>query len=382
MEPMELLKKIVSIHSVFPQERELAHFLAARLERCGFVVQMHEFETGRYNVLASRGTRGKPILLYAHMDTVPAYGYEATGQDPLRLEERDGRLYGLGVYDMKTGLAAILKTMEEVRTDRTIKILFASDEEADSRGCYAAAQTGFLQGVEFALSTELSDVHDPGERTRTITLGRRGRVQYEIEVPGRSFHAAKMERGISAVTEASKLAIELERMNAELPRHAHLSHGNQYVRRFFSESVSLSLPDTATLWVDRHLVPPESAESARQQIEQKIDSLYRNGILRETDGRRARVQIRPREVPYMMPYEVRSDNPQVQRLSTVIQQTLNVPARYNYGLTVADENMIAMQGIPVVCYGPIGDGEHSGGEWILKKSYLEMIEVLKNYLTG
>jgi succinyl-diaminopimelate desuccinylase len=381
MEPVELLRKLVSINSVFPNERELAGFLVEELERYRFDVRLQEFGEGRVNVLAERGSSGKPLLLYAHMDTIPAYGYDEVGRkrDPFVLEERDGRLYGLGAYDMKAGIAAILKAVENAENDRAIKIMFVSDEEADSQGCYEVTKTDFLKDVGFVISTEISDVGDANEATRTITLGRRGRVQYEIEIPGKSYHAAKMENGVSAVTEASKIAIELEKMNSELPKHPQLSQGNQFVRRIFSESVSLSVPDRATMLVDRHLVLPETAESARLEIEARLNQMYDDGVLNDV-GRRATVLIKPREVPYLMPYVISQDNPNVHGLAKTISDKFGVEANYNYGMSVADDNFLAMAGLPVLVYGPIGSGEHSNEEWVSKKSYLELIEVLKEFV--
>jgi len=380
MEGVELLGKIVSIDSVFPHERELALFLAKELDSCGFVVEMQEFGENRFNVLARRGGEGRHLLLYGHMDSVPAYGYGAGGRDPFRLEERDGKLYGLGAYDMKAGLAAILSAVKAVQNERPLKVMFVSDEEADSRGCFEAAKSGFLKGVDSALAAEISDVHDVSERTRTITLGRRGRVQFELDVPGKSFHAARASEGVSAVTEAAKLAIEMDKMNDSLPKHPDLGQGHMFVRSFHSESESLSLPDSAKLLIDRHLVPPENAESARDDLEKRIRSLYEAGAMNGADGRITTVRVKPREVPYLMPYATPRENPEVVRLSKTIERTLGAPAEYNYGLSVADENMIAMQGVPVASFGPIGGGEHSSDEWVSKKSYLELIDVLKAFL--
>ncbi len=381
---VRLLRKIVSVDSVFPGEAELAHFLAGELERAGFSVEMQGFRAGgqeRLNVLATRGEGDAPLLLYGHMDTVPPYGYEEAGRDPFSLEERDGRLYGLGAYDMKAGLAAILRTVSEVQNRRPLKIMFVSDEEADSRGCHEAVKSGFLEGVRFALATEISDVNDISESTRTITLGRRGRAQYELEVPGQSFHAAHAERGVSAVTEAARLAIGLDEANAGLPAHPQLGRGHMFVRSFHSESESLSLPDSARLLVDRHLVPPEDAESAGADIERIVRSLHEAGAMKGADGRITTVRMKPREVPYLMPYATPQENPEVVRLAGCIQGTLGVQAQYNYGMSVADENLIAMQGVPVASFGPIGGGEHSSGEWVSKQSYLELIEVLRAFLS-
>ena len=384
MDCIGYLRRIVSVDSVFPNEKELAFFLAGELERAGFDVELQRLSGSgeRYNVLAARGGGGgcRPLLLYGHMDTVPPYGYEAEGRNPFSLEERDGRLYGLGAYDMKAGIAAIMDAVSHVRSGRALKVMFVSDEEADSRGCFEAVQSGFAANAGLALAAEISDVHDISEKTRTITLGRRGRAQYEVMVPGKSFHAARAEEGISAVTEAAKLALEIERMNATLPEHPQLSRGHMFVRAFHSESESLSLPDSARLIIDRHLVPPEDAEGARADIEGRVQALYAAGLMRGAENT-STVRVVPRGVPYLMPYATPQDDPGVAMLSAAISGVLGVDAAYNYGMSVADENLLAMQGIPVASFGPIGGGEHSSGEWVSRQSCIELAEVLRAFIS-
>jgi len=407
-DPVGLLRRLVAIDSVFPNEKELAHLLAKALEARGFSVELQRCGGERYNVLGAReasasaqdtkpgtgnpghgardprpGTQGAgPLLLYGHMDTVPAYGYEQEGRDPFKLEERDGRLYGLGAYDMKAGIAAVLQALDGP-SPRDIKAMFVSDEENDSRGCHEAAKSGFLDGCAFALVPEISDVSDISESTRTITLGRRGRAQFEFRVPGLACHAANLERGISAVSQSARLALRIEQDNATLPAHPHLVRGNQFVRALESSSVSLSVPDQARLIVDRHLVPGEDEARAEAMFRQMIDSMYADGSLLDTqDSRRTTVSLRPREVPYLMPYETERGHPEVRRLSALIEDGIGKEARYNYGMSVADENLIAMQGVPVASLGPIGDGEHSSKEWVSKKSYLELIDLVSAFVQG
>ncbi|MBN1170112.1 M20/M25/M40 family metallo-hydrolase [Candidatus Micrarchaeota archaeon] len=373
MEPIELLSKIVSIDSVFPGEAELAHFLAAQLEGAGFAVELQEFQPGRYNVLAEKG-EGRPVLLAGHMDTVPPHNYE---RDPLKLEEMDGKLYGLGAYDMKAGIAAIVKAAE--KTARPVKIMFVSDEENESLGCYQAIKSGFLDNVEFVIVPEISDVHEMAGHTRTITLGRRGRSEYAIAVHGKGFHAAHLERGISAITEASAIAIEIEKMNSGLPSDPFMGRGDIFVRKISAESNSLSVPDSADMVVSRHLVSGETIESALDGLRKTMDSMHSAGLLRN-QMKKPEVNIRKRDVPYLLPYLTKKEHPGVRRLASIIERKFGVPANYNAGMSVADENLIAMQGIPVISFGPIGDGEHSCSEWVSKNSYLELIDILQEFV--
>jgi succinyl-diaminopimelate desuccinylase len=376
MDAITLLKELVSINSIFPNEGQIAEFIEMILIENGFNVARQEVEPGRFNVVAERGTRGKPILFYAHMDTVPAYGQWES--DPFKLTERDGRLYGLGVFDTKGGLAAILKA-SEIEADRRLKLAFTVDEENISAGAHALVRTNFLNDVEGAIVAEVADNSDESLGPRKIILGRRGRVVYEFSVPGKSAHGAHINDGINAITEASKLALALERMNNTLATHELLPRASQFVRRLTGESSSLSFPEKATLELDRHLVIPETQESVLAELKKFIDSLYASGEFKEIDGRRISVKIKERKTPYLMPYVIDKEDQFVQQFVRVIKEKIGEPI-YSYGYSVADENIIATKGIPIVSVGPVGGNEHAANEWISKASYLALIDVLKTFI--
>jgi acetylornithine deacetylase/succinyl-diaminopimelate desuccinylase-like protein len=364
MTETKLLSELVAIDSIFPNEAKIGEFLEQKLQMLGFRTSRNYVSRNRFNVLAEKGS-GKRILLYGHMDTVPIYGDWHT--NPLKLTEKDGRIYGLGAYDMKAGIAAILEACNNENV-KNIKIAFGVDEENDSQGAYGITKTEFLKDVSCVLVPEISEISNESNGTNTIMLGRRGRVQYQVDVKGESAHAA-FGNGVNAITEASKVAIEIEKANNELPTHEHLPKGNQFVRKFFSESLSLSIPDSAKLIVDRQLVIPENAESGSASLQQ---------IANRTTNR-ASVSVVPREVPYLMPYITSQQNEYVQRLANIVEQQIGNP-NYSYGYSPADENLFAMQNLPVISYGPIGSNQHSADEWVSKKSYLELIQVLKAFL--
>src|SRR4051812_45691355 len=60
------------------------------------------------SVFAEYGSSGPTVLLYAHYDVQPAPGW---GSDPFLPEVRDGRLYGRGAADDKSGIAAHLAAL-------------------------------------------------------------------------------------------------------------------------------------------------------------------------------------------------------------------------------------------------------------------------------
>lgn len=366
MDDIGLLRELVSINSVFPNEAPIGEYVERRLEDMGFTVYRQQVDGDRFNVLAERGSGSAP-LLYAHLDTVPVYG-QWQG-DPLELREEDGRLYGLGAYDIKSGIAAILQACAS--TSGRVKVAFGVDEENDSAGANLLRNSDFMSDVEGVVAAEIMDV--PDAAPDCVMLGRRGRCVLEIEVPGRSAHGGHAHKGVNAIAEAARLVRRLEGM--ELPAHDLLPAPNQFIRKIFAESTSLSLPDSAIIEIDRHLVVPEDPESACRHVQGFVDSLYSSGDFTELDGRRISVRVKPRDVPYLMPYVTERDDSFARRVSSVVGNP-----RHVYGATVADENVFAASGLPVVTLGPVGGNEHSADEWVSKESYLQLIRHLESFI--
>ncbi|MEK6979542.1 MAG: M20/M25/M40 family metallo-hydrolase [Candidatus Micrarchaeota archaeon] len=384
MESLELLRKLVSINSVFPNERELAEYLEKKLRELGFTMKRIPISENRFNVVGERGTGGKAVMLYAHMDTVEPYG--TWGTDPFTLTEQPGnedKLIGLGSVDMKAGIAAILIACadEDVRNkNKRIKIAFGVDEENISEGAQEIAKSGFLNDVEFCISTESPHPDGIELGPKALTLGRRGRCVIEINVPGQSAHGANLSLGKNAISEAAKLIPKLEARNQQMKSHELLPPPTQFIRKIHGESNSLSTPDSVTLELDRHLVTPETPESALAETQKFIDSLYTNGEFREINGNRITARLKERKTPYLAPFVTEKNNPHVMKFAEIIKQKFGSGPKYGYGLSVADENIFAARGVPVAVIGAKGGNEHAANEWVFKSSYFELIDVLKTFL--
>lgn len=332
----------------------------------------------RFNLLASRGNKGNALAFYGHMDTVPPYGKWAN--DPFELIKSGDKLKGLGVWDMKAGLAAIIKACEAADKERKIKVLFGVDEEDISRGAWTAVKSGFLNDAEGVVVTEAGNSLGEHPGPRMITLGRRGRGVYVIEVPGVSAHGADMAKGLNAIDQASIIVREISKMR--MSEHRLLPRANQFIRSFHSQTDSLSVPDSAVLELDRHLVPPETPQGVLLELQKAIDALYANGTLTDARGRKAVIKLKERETPFLAPYTTDERSVIVKKLSESVENVMHAKPTYNYGLSVADENAFASLGLPVVTIGAAGGNDHSSEEWLSEKSYLQLIEVLKNFISA
>jgi succinyl-diaminopimelate desuccinylase len=371
---LQILEKLVNINSVFPKEKNISLELEKILKDFGFKTEKHAISQDRWNLLAERGEGESSILFYGHIDTVPDYGKWKT--NPFKLTQVGDKLFGLGACDMKGGIAAFLSAVKLIE-NKKIKILFSPDEENISEGAWKIVKDKekWFSDVNFIL------VGEPGASAKkiggenVITLGRRGRVVFEIEVFGKSVHGAHPEKGVNAITEASKIALEIEKL--KLPSNKYLGNASLFIKKLEGASTSLSIPDKAIIEIDRHLVVPETIDSAKEQIDKLIEQMYKNGKLSKDADSKVRVNIKKRVTPYAPPYVTDINNFFVKK----IIQLMNGDEILNYGKSVADDNVFSTQlGLPVITIGPRGDNIHSSNEWVSKKSLENTTKLYKQIL--
>jgi glutamate carboxypeptidase len=153
------------------------------------------------------GTNEKSVLVLAHLDTVHAHGVIAK-QLPLK---RDGdKLYGPGIYDMKSGALMALEALKiaVARGARMpVDLVFVPDEEIGSYSSRA-----FME--ELARNAAYTLVVEPARDGGKIVIARKGVAMYDITIRGRASHAGtRPQDGRSAIRAAARLVLELEALN-------------------------------------------------------------------------------------------------------------------------------------------------------------------------
>nr|MDA3835665.1 M20/M25/M40 family metallo-hydrolase [Spirochaetales bacterium] len=99
-----LFRDMVDIYSPSGKEEEIVSFLVEYLEGSGLNVMLRPVDETRYNLEISAHRSHPDILFLGHIDTVPAFDIEQ-----YELTEEDGKCYGLGTADMKSGCAAMIE---------------------------------------------------------------------------------------------------------------------------------------------------------------------------------------------------------------------------------------------------------------------------------
>jgi glutamate carboxypeptidase len=142
-------------------------------------------------------SKRKPVLLLGHLDTVWPLG--TLKAMPWRVA--DGRIYGPGVLDMKSGVAMALtaiRVLAELGVSRRVTLLLNSDEEVGSPVSRAITE-------RLAVASEAVLVLEPAQGLACKTA-RKGVGDYRLEVTGVAAHSGvDFTQGHSAVLELGRL---------------------------------------------------------------------------------------------------------------------------------------------------------------------------------
>jgi glutamate carboxypeptidase len=190
----------------------LAALLAGRFEGLGGHAKFHRVQNFGDHLqvdFAGRNGSGKPVMLLGHLDTVYPMGTLATM--PCRVS--DGRLWGPGTFDMKSGIALMLHAIEALRAwhedtlPRPVTILLVSDEEVGS-------DTSRLITENLAKKSAAVLVLEPSHGPKgAVKTARKGIGEYLLKIKGKAAHSGlDFEKGESAILELARQIITISKL--------------------------------------------------------------------------------------------------------------------------------------------------------------------------
>ena len=286
-EVVSTLQCLVQFPTVNPPGNEAAHqhYLAGELKALGLDVSLVESESGRPNLIAVlKGTGGgKNLLHYAgHADVVDAGDEAGWTYPPFGGELHDGWIYGRGSVDHKAPIAASLAALRVlvgsgVRLQGDLIFLVPVDEEC---GSYAGTKFLLQQGLLYGDM----GIYASAGFLEQVLISCSGSVQFEVQVRGVTAHGGWSHKGINAIEKASKLVLALESMQFNkvnpLWKPAHEQYrlspsrtGSMSVTDIRGSSPAGSVPDICLVRANRRLVPNETVDEAKAQIEAVLADL-------------------------------------------------------------------------------------------------------------
>ncbi|MER6582067.1 M20 family metallopeptidase [Nonomuraea sp. NPDC001023] len=346
-------------------ERPAAELVEARMREWGWEPVVSEAAAGRPNVVAvveGGGGDGPTLMFEGHTDVVTEGDLSTWTVDPFGGEIRDGRLWGRGSADMKSGLAATLYATRALQLagpfPGRIKVCALADEEGLMIGAHHFVASGLADGVDGAIVAE----PEAGE----ICAVAKGALRLRVDLTGKMAHGAMPQHGRNPVQGVGTLLVALRSLQRELqerhPAHEHL--GEVYVTptvvRAGSEEQVNVIPATASVFVDVRTIPG---------LEHKVVADRVAALAAAEDGIEASVSVlvdRP-------PVDVPVTDPVVAALAAAHRTVTGEEPVYG-GVPGSTDGTVLTHwgGVPSVVYGP-------GGKWIAHQAdeYVEVAEIVR-----
>ena len=289
------IRDLLRIPSITGQEAEAQRWLAHHMQQLGLAVDLWEIDvaqTKRHPLFPGmevdrdnretlglvgswRAGDGPRLIFNGHIDVVPEGDRANWRHDPWGAEIDDGRIYGRGACDMKSGLLAALYAIKAVRDSGvpvhgTLTIQSVIGEEDGGIGTFATLLRGY--------SGDAAIICEP--TSLKLIPAQAGALTFTVKVSGKSAHACVRLEGVSAIEKY--LDIHRALIGLEQERNRHVDHPllgkldlpyPLSIGRLNAGNWSSSVPEELIFEGRIGVAVGEDSADVRRQFEQTLHSL-------------------------------------------------------------------------------------------------------------
>ena len=285
------LQEMIAIPSVTGDEAAIQKYVSGYMNKIGLDVDMWDTDweelkkhpgyrpvdrgyEGRPNIVATlKGTGGgRSLLLNGHTDVIPVGNGEGWSDDPWSAKIKDGRIYGRGSCDMKSGVASHILAVQYLKElgltpkgDVLINVVI--DEEVSGHGTLDTVIRGYK--ADAGISGETSDL--------AVQPACIGRIWFQIDVQGKPACIQQRYLGISAIDLGNKIVKavqELEDHRVATVKHPLYPNALDslpcIIGSFQAGNYPSAFPASAVLKGSIGTVPGEDHEGVKQSLVDKI----------------------------------------------------------------------------------------------------------------
>src|SRR5690348_1365790 len=390
---LKLLKELVAIDSVNPSlvagahgEQGAAKHVQKFLRAHGIAATLEEAAPNRPNVVATIPAEAKSgrkskytkpaLMIAAHIDTVGAGGMP----QPVTPRVRDGKLFGRGALDIKSGVAAMCVVAASVARDlaagklrlaRPLTIAAVVDEECNSIGTGSLLKRG--HSADFAVVLEPTDLQ--------MVVAHKGYAWFEIVTHGRAAHGSLPAEGRDAIRMMGRVLVALDELEGRIAaraKHLRLGRASLHASLISGGQELSSYPAECRVQIERRLLPGEAEASAEKELREMLAAIEKSAA-RDAEGNaqfsatlRSGLGARPA-------YEISEDSPMVERAAAAIRRACG-ECEFAGMSAWTDTALLATAGIPGIVFGPSGRGLHGDTEYVEIESVYKCAAALREII--
>jgi succinyl-diaminopimelate desuccinylase len=280
----------------------------------------------RPNLIATiKGGSEDRLWILSHIDVVPPGEEKLWDSDPWTVIRKDNRLFGRGVEDNQQGLvssvmAAMALNALGIKPARTLKLLFAADEEV-----------GSIYGIEWLVKnhpslfgkTDMVLVPDAGDvNGEFMEIAEKNILWLEFVTSGKQAHGSRPDLGANAFLAGADLAVRLHtELSAKFSDHDPLFDPDYSTFQPTKKEANVpninTIPGEDVFCADMRILPRHTTDivlAEMNRIKTEIEKKYS-----------VTVKINTKQLMESIPTSV--DAPVVKKLSSAINEVYGVKAR-------------------------------------------------------
>jgi succinyl-diaminopimelate desuccinylase len=333
-------------------EAAVASHVEGWMRSQGFDVEVQQVAPGRPNVLGVIGeaAAGPTLLLEGHTDVVTEGDPSAWTHPPFAADLVDGKIYGRGAADMKSGLAAAMIAAAAIKRSGAplagrLVVGALVDEEGDMIGAKHLCATPIGRALSAAIVCEPED--------NELCLEQRGVVWARVTARGRMAHGAMPEAGANPIGALAALVADAPRLQRRLRT---LCTRSRYLKPpTVTPTVVMApvagvpqsnvIPATAQATLDVRLTPGPDADAVAKEIDEAC---------RRAADACPGVSVEWTPINgFRMATKVERGEPLVRAMVSAVRRATGRAARWGGVPGSTDGTILRTQlGIPIVTCGP------------------------------
>ncbi|MCQ2576024.1 MAG: M20 family metallo-hydrolase [Treponema sp.] len=312
------------------------------------------------------------VWIMAHIDVVPVGDLSLWETDPWKVVEKDGKLYGRGVEDNQQGLcsgvlAALYFMKNGIKPAKTVKLLFAADEENGSN----YGMSWLMNNTDLFKKNDMVLIPDGGDpEGSTIEIAEKNLLWLKVHVMGKQTHGSRPDSGANACLAACDLAVRLHNLEKVFSKKDDLFEPNYSTfqptkREKNVDSINI-IPGEDTFCMDCRILPCYSISEVLAEVEKLCKEVSEeHGV----------------KIEYSTPQKAESpatkvEAPVAQKLAAAIKAAHGIDAKFIGigGGTVGAE--LRREGIDAVVWSSLNDMAHQPNEYCIIENILRDAETL------
>ncbi len=388
------LREMVAIPSVTGDEAAIQKFVSNYMTGIGLDVDMWETDweelkkhpgyrpvdrgyEGRPNIVATlKGTGGgRSLLLNGHTDVIPVGNGEGWSDNPWSASVKDGRIYGRGSCDMKSGVASHILAVQYLKElgltpKGDVMINVVIDEEVSGHGTLDTVIRGYK--ADAGISGETSDL--------AVQPACIGRIWFEIEIQGKPAGIQQRYLGISGIELGNKITKAVADLEAK--RIATVTHPLYpsaidslpcIVGSFQAGNYPSAFPASCLLKGSIGTVPGEDHEGVKQSLVDAVAAAAAQDPWMKNHPPKVRFVGYDAEAS-----EISRNHPIVQTVSRTYTEITGKEPVISGRQGAADTRFLNSYGsTPTVIFGPGSTAiMHANDEYVSVDDYITSIKVM------